>query len=104
LLRWEVTLISTNAVIDTGLTLEAIDLSKVTHLPVRLLGYEGQLLVRTIVFSNVVLRWSDLPVAPKRDVVVLPGKGKGEVRERDRTRSGAYEAPDRGRSVNQEVR
>jgi hypothetical protein len=52
----EVTLIPTNAVIDTGLTREVIDLSKVTHLPVRLLGYEGAVLVRTITFSNVVLR------------------------------------------------
>jgi len=51
----EVTLIPTNAVIDTGLTREVIDLSKVTHLPVRLLGYEGAVLVRTIAFSNVVL-------------------------------------------------
>jgi hypothetical protein len=51
----EVTLVPTNAVIDTGLTLEVVDLSKVTHLPVRLLGYEGATLVRTIVFSNVVV-------------------------------------------------
>jgi len=51
----EVTLIPTNSVIDTGLTLEVIDLSKVTHLPVRLLGYEGATLVRTIDFSVVVL-------------------------------------------------
>jgi hypothetical protein len=49
----EVTLVPTNAVIDTGLTLEVVDLSKVTHLPVRLSGYEGQTLVRTIDFSNV---------------------------------------------------
>lgn len=52
----EVTLIPTNALIDTGLTLEVIDLSKVTHLPVRLRGYEGAALVRTIDFSNVVLQ------------------------------------------------
>ncbi|MGA8839690.1 MAG: hypothetical protein WB491_04280 [Candidatus Aquilonibacter sp.] len=49
----EVTLVPTNAVIDTGLTLEVVDLSKVTHLPVRLSGYEGPTLVRTIDFSDV---------------------------------------------------
>ncbi len=52
----EVTLIPTNAVIDTGLTQEVIDLSKVTHLPVRLLGYEGTTLVRTVDFSDVVVK------------------------------------------------
>jgi hypothetical protein len=52
----EVTLVPTNAVIDTGFTLEVVDLSKVTHLPVRLSGYEGATLVRTIDFSNVILR------------------------------------------------
>ncbi len=51
----EVTLIPTNAVINTGLTLEVVDLAKATHLPVRLLGYEGHVLVRTIFFSNVSL-------------------------------------------------
>lgn len=51
----EVTLVPTNSVIDTGLTFEVIDLSKVTHLPVRLVGYEGTTLVRTVVFSDVVL-------------------------------------------------
>jgi hypothetical protein len=52
----EVSLVPTNAVIDTGLTLEVVDLSKVTHLPVRLSGYEGSTLVRTIDFSNVVTK------------------------------------------------
>lgn len=47
---------------------------------------------------------SRLQVTPKRDVVVLPGKRKGKIRQRDRTRSGAYEAPNRGRSMNQEIR
>jgi hypothetical protein len=51
----EVTLVPANAVIDTGLTLEVIDFSKDTHLPVRLLGYESTVLVRTIEFSNVVV-------------------------------------------------
>jgi outer membrane lipoprotein-sorting protein len=52
----QVTLVPTNAMIDTGLTLEVVDLSKATHLPVRLSGYEGTTLVRTIDFSNVVLK------------------------------------------------
>jgi hypothetical protein len=49
----EVTLVPANAVGDTGFTLEVVDLSRVTHLPVRLSGYEGTALVRTIDFSNV---------------------------------------------------
>ena len=52
----EVSLVPTNSVIDTGFTLEVVDLSKVTHLPVRLSGYEGSALVRTIDFSNVVIK------------------------------------------------
>ncbi len=51
----ELTLVPANAAIDSGFTLEVIDLSKVTHLPVRLHAYEGSTLVRTIDFSNVVL-------------------------------------------------
>jgi outer membrane lipoprotein-sorting protein len=51
----ELTLVPTDALTDDGFTLEVIDLSKVTHLPVRLHGYEGSTLVRTIDFSNVVL-------------------------------------------------
>lgn len=51
----QVTLVPTNSVIDTGLTLEVVDLSKSTHLPMRLLGYQGSTLVRSIDFSNVVL-------------------------------------------------
>jgi outer membrane lipoprotein-sorting protein len=51
----EVTLVPANAIIDTGLTLEVIDLSKVTHLPVRLLGYEGTTLVRRVDVSDVVV-------------------------------------------------
>jgi outer membrane lipoprotein-sorting protein len=52
----DVTLIPTNTMLDTGFTLEVVDLSKVTHLPVRLTGYEGTTLVRTIDFSNVSLQ------------------------------------------------
>jgi hypothetical protein len=45
-----------------------------------------------------------LPVPPKNHVVVLPGKREGEVRQRNRARSGAHEAPNRGRNVNQQIR
>jgi outer membrane lipoprotein-sorting protein len=51
----EVRLIPTNAA-DDGLTLEVVDVSKTTHLPVRILGYEGPVLVRSIVFSDVKLQ------------------------------------------------
>ncbi len=52
----EVSLVPTNSVIDTGLTLEVVDLSKVNHFPLRLSGYAGAALVRTIDFSNVILQ------------------------------------------------
>ena len=52
----EVSLVPTNSVIDTGLTLEVVDLSMVNHFPLRLSGYEGAALVRTIDFSNVILQ------------------------------------------------
>ena len=32
-----------------------VDVSKTTHLPVRILGYEGPVMVRSIVFSDVKL-------------------------------------------------
>ncbi len=51
----EVSLIPTNSIINTGLTLEVVDLSQVTGLPIRVLGYQGPTLVREIDFSNVVL-------------------------------------------------
>jgi outer membrane lipoprotein-sorting protein len=51
----EVRLIPTNAEND-GLTLEVVDVSKTTHLPVRILGYDGPVLVRSIVFSDVKLQ------------------------------------------------
>ena len=51
----EVRLVPTNAVTD-GLTLEVVDVSKTTHLPVRILGYDGPVLVRSIVFSDVKLQ------------------------------------------------
>ncbi len=52
----EVRLVPSNVVINTGLTLEVVDLSKSTHLPQSLLGYEGAVLVRKIDFSNVVIQ------------------------------------------------
>jgi hypothetical protein len=52
----EVSLVPANSVIDTGLTLEVVDLSKGNHFPLRLSGYEGAALVRTIDFSNVILQ------------------------------------------------
>ncbi len=48
-----VTLIPTGVVRDTGLTLEVVDISTVTKLPLRVLGYEGSKLVRTIEFLDV---------------------------------------------------
>jgi hypothetical protein len=43
-------------VASDGLTLEVVDVSKTTHLPVRILGYDGPVLVRSIVFSDVKLQ------------------------------------------------
>jgi outer membrane lipoprotein-sorting protein len=51
----EVRLIPTNATSD-GLTLEVVDVAKTTHLPVRILGYDGPVLVRSIMFTNVKLQ------------------------------------------------
>ena len=51
-----VTLVPTSSVADTGLTREVIDLSEPTGLPLRILGYEGDTLVRQIDFSNITLR------------------------------------------------
>ncbi|HEY9085387.1 MAG TPA: hypothetical protein VIN40_05560 [Candidatus Tyrphobacter sp.] len=48
-----VTLIPTSSVRNTGLTLEVVDISKSTHFPMRVVGYEGLALVRAIEFSNV---------------------------------------------------
>lgn len=51
-----VRLIPTASVTDTGLTYEVVDISKTTHLPTRVLGYEGRTLVRRIDFSNVKIQ------------------------------------------------
>ena len=50
-----VTLIPSNSGNNMGLTREVIELSTATHLPVEVLGYVGESLVRKIVFSNVKL-------------------------------------------------
>ena len=51
-----VTLVPTSSVTDSELTREIIDLSVPTNLPIRVLAYEGDTLVREIDFSNVKLR------------------------------------------------
>jgi hypothetical protein len=48
----EVRLVTTPSA-DDGLTMEVVDVSKTTHLPIRILGYEGSTLVRSIEFSDV---------------------------------------------------
>jgi hypothetical protein len=53
-----VMLVPTTAASNDGLTREVLVLSAVTHLPMRLLGYEGSTLVRKIELSNVKLRGS----------------------------------------------
>lgn len=50
-----VTLVPTSSASDTGLTREIIDLSVPTALPIRVLAYQGDTLVREIDFSNVKL-------------------------------------------------
>ena len=51
-----VTLVPTSSLADTGLTREVVDISVPTGLPLRVLGYEGDILVRQIDFSNITLR------------------------------------------------
>jgi len=50
-----VTLIPTHPAYDARLTREVIEISKKTHLPTRVLGYEGSILVRKIDFANIHL-------------------------------------------------
>ncbi len=50
-----VTLIPTHAAADAGLTREVVDLSTVTHLPMRVLGFDGATLVLRIDFAKVVV-------------------------------------------------
>jgi outer membrane lipoprotein-sorting protein len=51
-----VTLVPTSSLADTGLTREVVDISVPTGLPLRVLGYEGNTLVRQIDFSNIILQ------------------------------------------------
>jgi outer membrane lipoprotein-sorting protein len=51
-----VTLTAAGPATDAGLTREIVELSTLTHLPTRVLGYEGSTLVRKIDFSNVKLQ------------------------------------------------
>jgi outer membrane lipoprotein-sorting protein len=51
-----VTLVPTSSVTDAGLTLEIVDISSATNLPIRVLGYDGPTLVRQVQFSNVKLQ------------------------------------------------
>jgi len=51
-----VTLTLAGSSTDAGLTREVVELSAVTHLPMRVLGYEGSALVRDVEFSNVKLQ------------------------------------------------
>jgi outer membrane lipoprotein-sorting protein len=51
-----VTLVPTSSLAGTGITREVVDISVPTGLPLRILGYEGDTLVRQIDFSNIILR------------------------------------------------
>ncbi|MGB8205347.1 MAG: hypothetical protein WCE83_11770 [Candidatus Baltobacteraceae bacterium] len=48
-----VTLVPSSPAADAGLTQEVIDISTLTNLPIRVLGYDGATLVRQIDFSNI---------------------------------------------------
>jgi len=50
-----VTLIPSDPAADAHLTREVIEISRTTHLPTRILGYEGSMLARKIDFTNVHL-------------------------------------------------
>jgi len=52
----EVTLIPTSAATNAGLTREIVDISVPSNLPLRVLGYQGDTLVRQIDFSNIKLQ------------------------------------------------
>jgi hypothetical protein len=50
-----VALIPTSSVTDTGLTHEIVDISTMTSLPIRVLGYDGETLVRQVDFADIKL-------------------------------------------------
>jgi outer membrane lipoprotein-sorting protein len=51
-----ITLIPTSSVANAGLTREVVDISVPTSLPLRVLGYVGDTLVRQVDFSNIKLQ------------------------------------------------
>jgi hypothetical protein len=51
-----VTLVPTTSATNGGLTREVVDISTLTNLPLRVLGYQGETLMRQIDFSNVKLQ------------------------------------------------
>jgi hypothetical protein len=51
-----VTLVPTSSTTDAGLTLEIVDISSTTNVPIRIFGYDGPILVRQVQFSNVKLQ------------------------------------------------
>jgi outer membrane lipoprotein-sorting protein len=51
-----VSLVPASSAADAGLTLEVIDISSATDLPIRVLGYDGPALVRQVQFANVRLQ------------------------------------------------
>ncbi|MGB8205176.1 MAG: hypothetical protein WCE83_10905 [Candidatus Baltobacteraceae bacterium] len=50
-----VALIPNSAVADTGLTHEVVDISTMTSLPLRVLGFDGETLVRQVDFADIKL-------------------------------------------------
>jgi len=50
-----VTLTPSSPAADVGLTYEIVEISKTTHFPMRVLGYQGRTLVRKVDFTNVKL-------------------------------------------------
>lgn len=50
-----VAMVPASALANTGLTLEIVDISSTTYMPVRVLGYAGSTLVRQVDFSNTKL-------------------------------------------------
>ncbi len=50
-----ITVVPTDPANDAGLTREIVELSPSTHLPTRVIGYQGATLVRSIEFTNVTL-------------------------------------------------
>jgi outer membrane lipoprotein-sorting protein len=51
-----VTLVPASSLTGTGITREVVYISVPTGLPLRILGFEGNILVRQIDFSNIILR------------------------------------------------